>query len=295
MTLKQLINHASDKTRFNIIDDYIDFCRKYLLFALDGMQAVIVARNETNYRFYQYKENGGFNITRPINSNIMVSYENFDRSAESFRYALAHIREINTPEERESINRVVYACQQVIGATLDALPAGQSNAARKINGDLFERFIRLILAEIGISVRNGTVRLPVIVDDTTLFNMSFEHDLIIEKDGRLRAIGSVKTSSKDRLGKIFIDKFLHNRLTGESTPYFAVFLGDVQRSGREPNYGVSATFLPGHFKGYTVKLNPLDGVYYCDMRPNMQVDIILRDNIRTLDCLLVDDIWKFQI
>ena len=35
---------------------------------------------------------------------------------------------------------------------------------------------------------------------------------------------------------------------------------------------MSATFLPGHFKGYTIKLNPLDGVYYCDIRPNMQTD-----------------------
>jgi hypothetical protein len=124
--------------------------------------------------------------------------------------------------------------------------------------------------------------------------MSYQHDLIIDKDGELAAIGSVKTSSKDRLDKIFIDKFLHNRLTGIDTPHFAVFLNDVQRAGREPNYGISATFLPGHFKGYTIKLNPLDGVYYCDMRPNMRTDEILKEHIRTLDCLLIDDIWMFQ-
>jgi len=294
MNLEQLVSHASDKTRFESIENYIDFYKYYLQFALGGLQAVIVSRNETHYRFYQYKQDGNFNITRPINSNIMISADDYDAMLVSFLYSLSHIRDIQNPQERDCINRVVYTCQQAIGATLDALPAGQSNTARKVNGDLFERFIRLIISKIGISVRSGTVRLPVVVDDVRLFDMSYQHDLIVENEGNLVAIGSVKTSSKDRLDKIFIDKFLHNRLTGIDTPHFAVFLNDVQRAGREPNYGIGATFLPGHFKGYTVKLNPLDGVYYCDMRPNMRTDEILKEHIRTLDCLLIDDIWMFQ-
>jgi hypothetical protein len=70
-------------------------------------------------------------------------------------------------------------------------------------------------------------------------------------------------------------------------------LNDVQRKdGRtKGKFGVSATFLPGHFKGYTVKLNPLDGVYYCDIRPNMITEAILKDHIKTFDHLLFDDIW----
>ena len=62
---------------------------------------------------------------------------------------------------------------------------------------------------------------------------------------------------------------------------------------RENEYGINATFLPGHFKGYTVKLNPLDGVYYCDIRPNMKTEKILKDHIKTFDHLLCEDIWKF--
>ena len=294
MNLEQLVNHASDKTKFEKIEDYINFCRDYLQFVLDGLQAVIVSRNETHYRFYQYKHDGHYNITRPINSNMMILANDFDAMVASFRYSLLHIKEIQNPVERDCINRIVYTCQQAIGATLDALPAGHSNTARKVNGDLFERFIRLIILEIGIPVRSGTVRLPVVVDDIRLFDMSYQHDLIIDYDGELATIGSVKTSSKDRLDKIFIDKFLHNRLTGIDTPHFAVFLNDVQRAGHEPNYGVSTTFLPGHFKGYTIKLNPLDGVYYCDMRPNIRADDILNKHIRTLDCLLINDIWTFQ-
>lgn len=176
---------------------------------------------------------------------------------------------------------------------MDALPAGESNKARKINGDLFERYVRLILREIGVEVHDGVVSVPVTVENEELFKMAYQHDLIVEKEGEVRAIGSVKTSSKDRLDKIFVDKFLYNRLTNVDIPHFAVFLNDVQRKGKEPYFGVNSTFLTGHFKGYTIKLNPLDGVYYCDLRPNMLTDRILSEQIRAFDVLLTEDIWKF--
>jgi len=67
----------------------------------------------------------------------------------------------------------------------------------------------------------------------------------------------------------------------------------VQRKGKQGKYGINATFLSGHFKGYTIKLNPLDGVYYCDIRPNMIDDGILKEHIKTFDHLLLTDIWKF--
>ena len=91
-----------------------------------------------------------------------------------------------------------------------------------------------------------------------------------------------------------MDKFLFNRLTSEQVPHVAIFLNDVQRKGASPrDYSVSATFLPGHFKAYTVKLNPLDGVYYFDIRPNMRTEPILKDHIRTFDHFLFGDVWKF--
>jgi len=294
MNLSQLLTFAKDKTNFLSLDDYSNFCRNYLEFIYDGLQAVIVSQNETQYRFFQYKEDGSFNITRPINSDLMLSISDFDDAKAVFDNAIGRMRELKDEvETRKTINRFVYTCQQAIGATLDALPAGESNTARKINGDLFERYVRTIIKNIGIEVREGTIQVPVVVNGESLFNMQYQHDLIVEKDGSLRAIGSVKTSSKDRIDKIFIDKFLYNRLTNADTPHFAVFLNDIQRKGREPNYGVNTTFLTGHFKGYTVKLTPLDGVYYCDLRPIMQTDTLLKGSIRTLDCLLVEDIWNF--
>jgi hypothetical protein len=124
--------------------------------------------------------------------------------------------------------------------------------------------------------------------------MSYQHDLLFYCDEELKAIGSVKTSSKDRLDKIFIDKFLYSRLTDTQTPHIAIFLNDVQRkrARQENRYGINSTFLPGHFKGYTVKLCPLDGVYYCDLRPNMTVDSFLRNHIRAIDRLFCDDLAR---
>jgi hypothetical protein len=290
-----MVDFAIDKNNFLSVNNYIEFCKYYLEFIKKNLQAVIVSQNENHYRFFQYKEDGTFNVSRPINTNLMLSLEEFLTKSTEFLRILKDAKSRNTPtaETRKIINNVVYTCQQSIGATLDALPASRSNTARKINGDLFERFIRLIIADVGINVKSGVVGVPVKIDGTVQFNMNYQHDLIIEIDDEVKAIGSVKTSSKDRLDKIFIDKFLYNRLTDTDTPHFAIFLNDVQRKGEEGRYGINSTFLPGHFKGYTIKLNALNGVYYFDIRPNMKTESILKDHIKTFDHFLLKDIWEF--
>lgn len=296
MTIKQLAARAIDKSNFTNIQGFIDFCQAYLEFiATDGnLQAVIVSQNENHYRFWQYDERGNYQITRPINSQLMYQAGEFDAVRKTFLETLQNLRDLNADAAlRSNLNNTVYTIQQSIGAALDGLPVGESNKARKINGTLFENFIRLILVEIGVDAKSGTIRVPVMTDGVEQFKMNYQHDLIVSYEGNIKAIGSVKTSSKDRIDKIFIDKFLYSRLTGSDLPHIAIFLNDVQRKGVAPKYGISGTFLPGHFKGYTVKLNPLDGVYYCDIRPNMKTEPILKDHIKTFDHLLCTDIWQF--
>ena len=295
MNLKNIVYVATNKDKFLSIADYSDFCLNYLEFIQTKLQAVIVSRNENNYRFFQYKKDGTYNVTRPINSNLMLALEVFDSNRQLFLDILKNIKSntAKTNKNRKLLNDHIYTCQQCIGAALDALPAKKSNTARKINGDLFERFIRLIIQEVGIDVTDGTIAVPVKINGTEAFKMRYQHDLIIKIDDVTKAIGSVKTSSKDRIDKIFVDKFLYNRLTDTQTPHFAIFLNDVQRKGKEGKYGINSTFLPGHFKGYTIKLNPLDGVYYFDIRPNMKTEKILKDHIKTFDNFLIQDVWKF--
>jgi hypothetical protein len=293
--IRKLVKIARDKEKFKTLKMYIDFCQEYLDFVASGkLQAVIVAQNENHYRFWQYDDSADYQITRPINSNLMYQAGEFEAIRKTFIDTLQNIRDIKSDEGlRSSLNNTIYTIQQSIGAALDGLPSGESNTARKINGDLFERLIKLILVEMGVDAVSGTVQVPIIVDGQEQFKMNYQHDLIISYEGDIKVIGSVKTTSKDRIDKIFMDKFLYSKITGSSLPHIAVFLHDVQRKGKHPKYGVSATFLPGHFKGYTLKLNPLDGVYYCDIRPNMLTEPILKDHIKTLDHLLCTDIWNF--
>ena len=295
MKLIELVNKALNKDNFLTIENYMEFPRWYLEFVKRNLQAVIVSKNENHYQFFQYKNDGTYNVTRPINSKLFYSLEEFEKLSFVFVQLIENIKNynLNTVENRELINRIIYSAQQSIGACLDALPANKSNTARKINGDLFERFIRLIIERCGLKVTSGIIQVPVIINNTEAFKMNYQHDLNLIKNNQVMAIGSVKTSSKDRLDKIFVDKFLYNRLTEKATPHFAIFLNDVQRKGQEGKYGISATFLPGHFKGYTVKLNPLDGVYYCDIRPNMIAEPILKNHIKTFDHFIFSDMWKF--
>ena len=269
----------------------------YLEFIVNGLQARIISQNETCYEFFQYMQEGAYNITRPINSRLMYSAESFICASEKFKQVLMQIKDGEQPhtDGRDFIVRTIYTIQQSIGATLDALPAGRSNQARKINGDLFERLICILIIYLKIDCVAGTVQVPIVGNDgVELFKSSYQHNLLIKKGNQLKVIGSVKTSSKDRIDKVFIDKFLYNKLTDTEVPHIAIFLNDVQRkkTRRENEYGINTTFLSGHFKAYTIKLNPLDGVYYCDIRPNMERDGLLSQHIKTIDHLFYTDLWE---
>lgn len=297
MTLSTLVSHATDKTRFMTIQQYIDFCARYLEYVETGLQARIVSQNEQHYQFFQYTQEGHFNITRPLNSRLMYSADEFADAAAQFSLTMEQLRDGVRPSGnlRENLCRTIYTLQQSIGAALDALPAGMSNQARKVNGDLFERLIRLLLVSMSVDCVEGTIKVPVRdTDGTELFKSSYQHDLLLSKNDELKVIGSVKTSSKDRIDKVFMDKFLYSRLTDTALPHIAIFLNDVQRkrARRENEYGISATFLPGHFKAYTIKLNALDGVYYCDIRPNMVTDPLLSQHIKTIDHFFYSDLWE---
>ncbi len=300
MTIQQMTQHITERLHFKTIQEYEDFAMAFLDFVEGGLQAKIVCQNEVNYQFFQYKEDCGFNISRPINSDLFGTAESFGESLKTFNVTLKELKKRQMPGEntRSVFNSVVYTLQQCIGVALDALPASSANQAKKINGDLFERLIRLLMTGIGVNCSAGVLQVPVKDEDGhVVHQINYQHDLIGKKDGQIKFIGSVKTSSKDRIDKIFVDKLLYSRFTGTSTPYIAVFLNDVQRA-KSKTFGkqkVNSTFLSGHFKAYTLKLTPMDGVFYCDLRPNMKSDPFLCERIHGIDCLFYDEIPKFGV
>lgn len=301
MNFDELLDKATNKRTFDTLQGYIDFAASFIDFIEGNLQARIVSRNEPHYQFFQYGPYASYQVTRPINTHLMCGPNEFHEQSRVFTESLDALASGITPGQssRQTINHLVYTLQQTIGATLDGLPAGRSNRARKLNGDLFERLVQLVLNQIGVPCVSGTIQVPVQIgaqaDPSADFQMSFQQDLIVTEGETVQLIGSVKTSSKDRLAKIFIDKFLFSRLTETQIPHIAIFLHDVQRKGASPDrLGINPTFLPGHFKTFTVKLNPLDGVYYCDPRPNMLTDELLRNHIHTFDRLLCEDIWRYR-
>lgn len=290
-TLWELMSWVSEKQRFQTIGDYVDFSKYYLEFIETELQAELVAKNENNYCFFQYKRDGEYNITRPVNSELFFRLADYENIAPDFEEILTNIRDIKDDEgARKNINKFIYTTQQAIGCALDALPSSKTNTSRKVNGDLFERLMQMIIRQLGFTIDSETLSVPI---PESMEKMNYQNDIEIKVEGEIVAIGSVKTSSKDRIDKIFLDKLMYNRLTNTDTPHFAIFLHDVQRAGKEPNYKTGQTFLTGHFKAYTIGLNPLDGVYYCDLRPIMKTDDFLKAHIKSLDYLLCEDVWKF--
>lgn len=280
-----------DNNDFSKLQDFVEFAKRYVDFiASNQLQADIVSKNESNYHFFQYGEEGKYCITRPINTNLFLDTDVFDECEKDFLYALRHIKDIKDEVQiRENINKFVYTCQQSIGASLDAF--NNPNKARKRNGTLFEVLVRCVINETGVDVSTDEEELAMVDEKTP---MKFQHDVIIKnEEEEVKAIGQLKTTSKDRLDKIFLEKYMHKKLNDVEIPHFAVFLNDIQRKGKSPQYGINSTFLPGHFKAYTVHLNPLDGVYYFDLRPNMRSDELLSKYIKSFDNLLVEDMWKF--
>ena len=158
--LKQIVDKATDKSIFVDLKAFIKFCDEYLNYISDNLQAVIVSQNENHYRFFQYKKEGNFQVTRPINSNLMYDAKNFSDASKEYLRVLRKIQTIKRNDNtiRSILNNVTYTIQQSIGSALDGLPAGQSNTARKLNGDLFEHLreplITVILLNSGVSVKH---------------------------------------------------------------------------------------------------------------------------------------------
>jgi hypothetical protein len=129
MNISDLVIYATDKERFQTVENYIDFCIRYLEYIENGLQARIVSQNESHYEFFQYRQDGSFNITRPLNSHLMYNAATFSSAEQLFRKTLEQLKcgEKPSNEFRQNVISTIYTIQQSIGATLDALPTGKSN------------------------------------------------------------------------------------------------------------------------------------------------------------------------
>lgn len=313
VTLTDLQASVRDRSAFGRLEDYFELCLAFLTFIEESHPTRIVSPSHPHYIFYQYGEDYNHSITRPLNINLFI--ESPVAFQKAFQRFVSFLADLKRHQERaagqrgrrkyvasKEINRVVYTIQQSIGSVGDSFAV--SNQSRKRIGQLFEKLIKLIIQDVGLECEPRTVNLP--IPGYPDYRMPYELDVVFSRNRAIvtsetksiypkEIVGSVKTTSKDRIDKIFLDKYLLTKLLGRDIPVVAIFLHDVQRAPRgESIFGVNSTFKSNHFMGYTVVLNKLDGVYYVDPRPEMTTNERLREQIKDFQHFLVTDLWSLS-
>ena len=313
VTVADLQESVQDRSAFGTLGDYLTICRAFLAFVEKTRLTRIVSPSHPNYIFYQYGEDYGHKITRPLNADLFIEPAgNFASAFERFMSFLGDLRQHQGAAvdrkgrrqfvESKAMNKVVYTVQQAIGSIGDSLD--NPNQSRKRVGQLFENLVKLIIQEVGLQCEPRTISIP--IPAYPGYEMSYELDLVFSRGKAIIAsetkfihaseiVGSVKTTSKDRIDKVFLDKYLLTKLLGRDIPVIAIFLHDVQRARRGSSiFGISSTFKTNHFLGYTVALSRLDGVYYVDPRPEMMANERLREQIHDFQRFLVRDLWMLS-
>lgn len=311
--LRDLQESVCDKSAFNGFSDYFEICKYFLDFLSNSSPTKIVSPSHKNYIFYQYDKSYGHKITRPLNSDLLINNpDTFKNEYERFVCFLSDIKknkdsinnkkEYNEIIESKLINKIIYTVQQSIGSIGDSFE--NPNQSRKRVGQLFERMLRIIIQELGLKCEPRTVNIP--IPGYKGYEMSYELDLVFSSNKAIltseakyihekEIVGSVKTTSKDRIDKIFLDKYLLTKLLGRDVPVIAIFLHDVQRAKRGTSiFGINSTFKSNHFLGYTVALNKLDGVYYVDPRPEMKSNDKLSEQVKDFQQFLLKDLWTLS-
>ncbi len=312
-TLADLQASVRDKSAFGTLSDYFTLCHAFLSFVQSAQPTRIISPSHHNYIFYQYDKTYGHKITRPLNVDLFIESANEFRA--TFERLIAFLADLKQYQESticqksrksyiesKEINKVVYTIQQAAGSIGDSFD--NPNQSRKRIGQLFETLVKLIIQEVGLECESRTISIPILGHPG--YEMSYELDLVFSCNKVIVAAetkyihvteiaGSVKVTSKDRIDKIFLDKYLLTNLMGRDVPVIAVFLHDVQRARRGKSiFGINSTFKTNHFLGYTVALNKLGGIYYVDPRPEMVTNEELRKQVGDFQKFLVSDLWKIS-
>jgi hypothetical protein len=301
---------VQDPSAFATLDDYFTITSAFLNLLRAERPTRIVSPSSPHYVFYQYTNEHANRITRPLNTQLFTeSTLAFERYCDAFRSLITRLAKFKRSlrddpcykklAAQRVISSVVYTVQQSLGCVGDSFE--NQNQSRKRIGQLFENLVAVIIRTLGIHCEPRTINLP--IPGYPGYQMSYELDLVFSRKKAIlssetkyihasEVVGSVKTTSKDRIDKVFLDKYLLTKLLGREIPVIAVFLHDVQRARKGNSiFGINSTFKSNHFLGYTVALNRLDGVYYVDPRPEMLTSQRLKTQIADFERFVVHDLW----
>jgi len=241
---------------------------------------------------------GTSKFARPINKKLFIfDIQDFDSQYNKFLSAIAKIKNKKTitSEEYNIIDSVVYTMQQSIGVGMDFLC--NPNSSRKHVGNRFEELIRIIVTQLGVKNDKVVFKIPYPSENGEKL-YSCETDIILSPHNSVKSgtklideeeiVISLKTTSKDRMGKIFLDKLLMQKFAEHPVKVIGIFLNDVQRKDTKQT---SYTFVSGLFMVYTKFLTQLEGVYFIDPPPITKQAPYNR-HISSFSKFIAEDIWK---
>ncbi|WP_293884441.1 hypothetical protein [Sphingobacterium sp. UBA1498] len=278
----------------NSLDEFIILAKR----VLDYTPNVLSGKEEKgNYYIYSSDIGNTKKFVRPINKLLFIpSSAGIDFHEIKFREIIEKIKiqvSINN-EEEFIIDSFLYTLIQSVGMGLDLLV--ESNSSKKHVGNRFEELVRSVFNEIAIHNKKGVTKIPYETSEGTKF-YSCENDLILSPSkefthvrslDQTEIVVSVKTTSKDRMGKIFMDKILLEKFIGHPVKVLGIFLNDVQR---KKDNDISFTLVSGLFMVYNRFLTELEGVYYLDPPPNALLSPYNR-HIKPFSKLLSEDLHK---
>lgn len=254
------------------IDEFGDVALRVLQYLPNVLSS---SEEKNSYIIYSSQIAGTTKYIRPINKTL------FFYNPADFTTNFAKLKDIfdeikNGSEissaDKDTIDKTIYTIQQSIGAGLDLLV--NPNSARKHVGNRFEELIKVIFTEAGVANKRITLQIPYETEEG-IKTYKCENDLILSPYNKVKSsstsldeneiVLSVKTTSKDRMGKMFIDKILLERFVGHPQKVIGIFLNDVQR---KETSNISYTLVSGLFMVYSKFLTELEGIYYLDPPPN---------------------------
>lgn len=284
------------KSKKNSLSEFVDLTKRVLNYYQD------VVNDQTVFGDYILPSSTIANQKkqlRPINTKLFIRSEpDFQEKSEAFKQILEQLKIGNFKDKKDEIdiiNSVVYTIQQSVGLGMDLTIS--SNSARKLVGNRFEELIKTIFSGIGIANKKVVLTIPY-QTDSGIKKYRCETDLVISPYDKVRSdmnnidaaevILSVKTTTKDRMGKIFIDKILIEKFVKHPVKIVGISQNDVQR---KEDTKVASTFVSNLFMVYTQFLTKLDGYYYFDL-PEIAKKPPYNEHINTVGDFLTKDLWS---
>jgi hypothetical protein len=234
---------------------------------------------KNGYRIYSSDIAGTKKYLRPINNSLFISDNQvFEENLLKLKIVFQRINNHETEFsliEKQVIDKTLYTIQQSFGTGMDLMV--NPNSARKHIGNRFEELMKIVFTEIGIANKKIVLQIPYPTEEGEK-KYKCENDIILSPYKNVKStstsldinevVVSVKTTSKDRMVKMFIDKLLLERFVDHPQKVIGIFLNDVQR--KESN-NISFTLVSGLFMVYTKLLTELEGIYYLDSPPTARI------------------------